>query len=473
MKTNVPTLVKWAGGKKQLLPQFKSYFPKPINKYFDPFVGGGAVAFYILKYYKPKEALISDSNEELINVYKAVKNNVEELIRLLKDYKNKHSKEFYYKMRAINPNSLTDLERAGRFIYLNKTCFNGLYRVNSKGEFNVPIGSYKNPAICQEKDLREISKLLKNVEIEAKQFYKIEKDVEAGDFVYFDPPYYPLKKDSFTTYTKESFLDNEQIQLADLYKKLDKKGAKLMLSNSDADFIKNLYKNYVIKKVRASRMINCDAKGRGKINEVVITNYDTKGSQKRLSNKEKLTIGIDIDGVLADTISRFLQEAESKFGIKAIKKNVIKYDFWDLFNISRKEFIDLFKVVWNDPDTLRLEDKDIPSILDNLHETFNIYITTSAVGSEEKIALWLKKNKISYYKILHFSGHNEKHTAPEVDIYIDDDGRVIENVIKNNKIGILLRQPWNDEFITKNKKLKMMVADNWREIEQILLTGFD
>ncbi|MDE1869314.1 MAG: DNA adenine methylase, partial [Candidatus Micrarchaeota archaeon] len=265
----------WAGGKKQLLEQFKPFLPKKINRYFEVFVGGGAVAFYIIKHYAPKYVYLSDSNAELITTYKVIRDNVEELIKGLKEYKNKHSKEFYYKVRAENPKELSDSLRAVRFIYLNKTCFNGLYRVNSKGQFNVPIGSYKNPAIFNEVELREISHLLKNAKIETKQFYEIKSKVRKGDFVYFDPPYYPISKTSaFTTYTKEKFLDKEQKELAKLFRSLDKKGANVMLSNSDSEFIKGLYKGYDIGIVKASRMINCIAEKRGKINEVVVTNYE-------------------------------------------------------------------------------------------------------------------------------------------------------------------------------------------------------
>lgn len=273
MSSGIPTFVKWAGGKKQLLEQFKPCFPKKIERYFDSFVGGGAVAFFIIKHYKPQEVFISDINEELINAYLMIRDNVEELINLLKEHKKNHNKEYYYKIRALKPENLSKVERAGRLIYLNKTCFNGLYRVNSKGGFNVPIGSYKNPLICPEEDLREISKLLQNAKIEVKQFYEIAKEVKRGDFSYFDPPYYPLKKNSFTTYTKEQFLEKEQERLAELFKELDKKGAGAMLSNSDTEFIKNLYKDYNINIVKANRMINCDATKRGKINEVVVTNY--------------------------------------------------------------------------------------------------------------------------------------------------------------------------------------------------------
>jgi len=282
-RVSIPTFVKWAGGKKQLIEQFKPFFSRKINRYIEPFVGGGAVLFYILKNFKPKEVFIFDINEELINTYEIIRDDLENLIKELNKLKKLHNKEHYYQIRAENPQLLSKLTRASRFIYLNKTCFNGLYRVNSKGGFNVPIGSYKNPLICPEEDLREISKLLQNVEIIKGDFEECLKYAKKGDFVYFDPPYYPLKKSSFTTYTKNNFLEKEQEKLKDVFSELDKKGCKVMLSNSDTKFIKDLYKKYKISFVRASRMINCDGKNRGKINEVVITNYKPKSEQLKLS----------------------------------------------------------------------------------------------------------------------------------------------------------------------------------------------
>lgn len=274
MKRGIPGFVKWAGGKRQLLQQFNNYFPKEINSYIEPFVGGGSVAFFIIKNHKPREIIISDINEELINAYMAIKHNPDELIRLLKQYKEVHNKETYYKTRDLQPENLNKIESAARFIYLNKSCFNGLYRVNSKGKFNVPIGSSKHPAILMEGDLREISSLLQNVKIKAMPFEGVTNYAKKGDFVYFDPPYYPLKKGmSFTGYTKEAFLEKEQERLSEVFRDLDKRGCNLMLSNSDIEFIKKLYKDYNINTVQASRMINCDATKRGKINELVITNY--------------------------------------------------------------------------------------------------------------------------------------------------------------------------------------------------------
>jgi len=273
-RVEIPTFVKWAGGKKQLIEQFKQYFPKNIEDYYEPFVGGGAVLFYVLQTHKPKKILISDINEELINCLNVIKNNVEVLISKLKEHKELHNKEYFYKIRKLNHKEISSIESASRFIYLNKTCFNGLYRVNSKGEFNVPIGSYKNPSIVMEQDLRLISKLLHNVEIKVMSFDKVLEYAKKNDFVYFDPPYYPLNKtSSFTSYTKDSFLEKEQKQLAEVFTELDKKGCKIMLSNSDTEFIKNLYNNYKINLVQARRMINSDPTKRGKINEIVVTNY--------------------------------------------------------------------------------------------------------------------------------------------------------------------------------------------------------
>lgn len=274
---NVPTFVKWAGGKKQLLDQFKPFFPEKINRYIEPFVGGGAVAFFVIKNFDPKEVIISDSNSELMNAYQVIRDDVENLINELKKLKKKHNKETFYKVRDEDPELISPLTRASRFIYLNKTCFNGLYRVNSKGKFNVPIGSYKNPAIVSEEDLREISKLLKKVKVKNESFENCVKWAKKGDFVYLDPPYYPLSKGkSFTTYTKENFLEKEQEQLKEIFDKLNKKGCRVMLSNSDTKFIKDLYKGYPVKLVNARRMINCDGSKRGAIKEVVVTNYEPK-----------------------------------------------------------------------------------------------------------------------------------------------------------------------------------------------------
>ncbi|MBU1202102.1 MAG: DNA adenine methylase [Nanoarchaeota archaeon] len=276
MNLNIPKFVKWAGGKTQLIEQFKPLFPSKIDRYFEPFVGGGAVLFYVIEIYSPKKVFISDINEELINSYKIVKEDVENLISLLKKHAKEYSKEekeYYYKIRALDVENFTDLERAARFIFLNRTCFNGLYRVNSKGKFNVPIGRYVNPDIVREDVLRRINKLLQKVELRVMSFEKIVGLVQQDDFVYFDPPYWPINGTSFTSYTHLDFKKEDQEKLAEVFKELDKKGCKIMLSNSDTKLINDLYKNYKIKIVKATRMINSKVEGRGEINEVVITNY--------------------------------------------------------------------------------------------------------------------------------------------------------------------------------------------------------
>ncbi len=275
-KTN-PKFIKWAGGKTQLINQFKEYFPKDINSYIEPFLGSGAVFFYIAQKHNPSNVFLSDINQELTDTYKVIKDDVEKLITKLKVHQENHlhkKKEYYLKIREINPNSLTITDKAARFIYLNKTCFNGLYRVNSENKFNVPMGNYKNPEIIQEEKLKCASKLLKNTTIKATSFENILDVAKKNDFIYFDPPYYPLdSKNSFTSYTKNNFLEKEQKLLKKVFEKLDKKGCLLMLSNSNTTFIKDLYKEYKINLVEANRMINCNGKDRGKIKEVLVTNY--------------------------------------------------------------------------------------------------------------------------------------------------------------------------------------------------------
>jgi len=284
-KKMVPTLVKWAGGKKQLLKQIEEFLPSRIENYIEPFVGGGAVAFFILKKYSVKNVFISDINKELVKAYQQIKKNPKPLIKKLKEHKENHCKEYYYKVRSYDVNSLTDLELIARFIYLNKTCFNGLYRVNSKGGFNVPMGDYKNPCVCSEEDLNEISNLLKNTTIKKMNFKEVLKYAKKGDFIYFDPPYHPLENSkSFTTYTKNNFIESDQRDLANVFQTLDKRGCKVMLSNSDTPLIKELYKKYNIHVLKATRRINSNAKGRGKINEFLITNYDSGSGKPKTTN---------------------------------------------------------------------------------------------------------------------------------------------------------------------------------------------
>ncbi len=270
----VPTFVKWAGGKTQLLGQFEKFFPTQFNRYYEPFLGSGAVFFYIKNLYPEKEFFLSDNNPELINCYEFVKNDLEGLLDLLREHRSKHSKEYYYTQRNMDTNNISKIESAARFIYLNKTCFNGLFRVNSKGKFNVPIGSYKNPSIFKEKDLIEAHKLLQDVTLKTMLFEDIINIAFPDDFVYLDPPYHPLSPtSSFTSYTSASFSEKDQIRLAEVYRELDRKGCLLMLSNSYSEFILELYSDFRIEQVNAKRMINCNGKKRGAIPEAVVLNY--------------------------------------------------------------------------------------------------------------------------------------------------------------------------------------------------------
>lgn len=273
LKSETYPIVKWVGGKRQLMFELIKNMPKSYNRYFEPFIGGGALFFEL----QPEQAYISDMNEELINLYSVVRDNVYELIKDLS--KHEVSKEYFLEIRNIDRTEqyteLSDVERASRFIYLNRTCFNGMYRVNSQGQFNVPFGHYKKPRIIDENNLLNCSELLKKTEIKCADFSEILTKVKKGDLVYFDPPYVPLNEtSSFTSYTKDGFDINMQFKLRDVCDELDNKGVKFMLSNSDTKLVNELYVNYEIKKVFASRQINANADGRGKITEVLVRNYD-------------------------------------------------------------------------------------------------------------------------------------------------------------------------------------------------------
>ncbi len=265
-------IVKWVGGKRQLMFELLKNMPENYNRYFEPFIGGGALFFEL----QPDNAYISDMNEELINLYKVVRDNVEELIIDLQ--KHDISKEYFIEIRNIDRTeeykNWSNVKKASRFIYLNRTCFNGMYRVNSKGEFNVPFGHYKNPRILDENNLINCSNLLQRTEIRHADFLEILKKVKKGDFVYFDPPYVPLSEtSSFTSYTKDGFDLDMQFKLRGVCDELDSMGVKFLLSNSDTKLVNELYENYNIKKVFASRQINANADGRGKITEVLVRNY--------------------------------------------------------------------------------------------------------------------------------------------------------------------------------------------------------
>lgn len=292
----VKPFLKWAGGKGQLIREIEKYYPfgTTITKYAEPFVGGGAVLFDILNKHKVNEIYISDTNAELINTYKIVRDKIDELVELLQTYQSEYiplasedRKEYYMSKREsfnelkINGNEKTNIEKAALMIFLNKTCFNGLYRVNKKGLFNVPMGSYKNPMICDEDNLRRVSYKLQNVTIVCGDYRESKDFIDANTFAYFDPPYRPITDTaSFTAYTETLFNDEEQIELARFVDEMHTKGAKIVVSNSDPknsntedDFFDNIYKAHKIKRVEATRMINCNSEARGRIRELLISNY--------------------------------------------------------------------------------------------------------------------------------------------------------------------------------------------------------
>ncbi|ANJ68665.1 DNA adenine methylase [Latilactobacillus curvatus] len=276
----VKPFVKWAGGKRQLIPQITKYMPKKFGRYYEPFIGGGAV-FFELQYGK---STINDFNTELFLAYNAVRDNIDELISNLKIHEANTSSDYYYEVREWDRNGIIDtksnVERAARFIFLNKTGFNGLFRVNSQNQINTPYGKYKNPAIVNEPVLRAVSKFLNKstIKIINGDFEDAVKGARRGDFVYFDPPYAPMVNDrqSFVGYTLNGFGADEQERLRDLVDRLTAKGVKVMLSNSSVPYIHEIYADYkdttVI--VPASRSINSKATGRGKVDEVLIMNYN-------------------------------------------------------------------------------------------------------------------------------------------------------------------------------------------------------
>lgn len=299
MSEKIRPFVKWAGGKGSLIPQLNNFYPYElkngiIERYIEPFVGGGAVLIDILQKYDVREAYAFDINIDLINSYNVIKNNVEDLITNLKQLETEYlqlgqeerKNYFYNKRDEYNNYELREneqnIQRASEFIYLNRTCFNGLYRVNKSGKFNVPMGSHKNPTICDEDNLRNLSQLIQNVQFQYGDYKKSTEYVTENTFVYFDPPYRPLNVTSgFTSYTKEDFNDDNQKELAIFYRELNDRDAKLMLSNSNPKntnqedtFFDNIYQGFNIDEIYASRMINANSQGRGKISEIVVTNYN-------------------------------------------------------------------------------------------------------------------------------------------------------------------------------------------------------
>lgn len=274
--------VKWVGGKRQLIAQFQELgalspldFDQSKHTYFEPFVGGGAVFFELL----PLRASINDINEELVTTYNVIRDNVERLIEELTNGQYQYNKEVFLDIRSWDTTKISDLRRAARFIYLNRTGFNGMYRVNKSGQFNVPFGRYNNPQICDAENLRRVANVLINTQITSKSYKYVLDEAKAGDFIYFDPPYYPVSKTaSFTSYSNDVFLEREQEQLRDTFVELHKRGCFVMLSNSSTPFIESLFAPYqkngiTIHRVEAGRNINSKVSGRGKVFEMLVMNF--------------------------------------------------------------------------------------------------------------------------------------------------------------------------------------------------------
>lgn len=293
----IKPFLKWVGGKGQLLKEIEKYYPfdnDNITKYAEPFVGGGAVLFDILSKYDLEEVYISDINAELVNTYRIIRDDIDELVIMLQVMQdvflpmNTNERKIYYMDKRkrfndlkINGNETVNIEKAALMIFLNKTCFNGLFRVNKKGLFNVPMGSYKKPMICDKSNLRAVSKKLQKVNIVCGDYRLSKEFIDQNTFVYFDPPYRPLTNTaSFTAYTENLFNDDSQRELADYVDELHKKGAKILVSNSDPknsnmddNFFDDIYSENKIKRVEAARMINCNGESRGKIKELLISNF--------------------------------------------------------------------------------------------------------------------------------------------------------------------------------------------------------
>jgi len=278
----VAPFVKWAGGKGQLLEQFRSFFPDQFSGYVEPFVGGGAVFFRLYNQGRIRDGVIlNDLNGELMTCYEVIRDQIDELLEELRHHESyKMEKTYFYEIRewdrkpGFGKRSL--VERAARMMFLNRTCYNGLYRVNSRGEFNVPFGSYKNPTICDEDNLRAVSQALQGVELRSEDFERCVEWAGSGDFLYLDPPYHPLSDTaSFTSYTRDDFGEADQIRLAQVFRQLDRRGCNVMLSNSYTSLIRELYDGYEQKEVTARRAISCKGDGRGDVPELVILNYST------------------------------------------------------------------------------------------------------------------------------------------------------------------------------------------------------
>lgn len=337
--------MKWAGGKTQLIPELLKRAPQKYTKYLEPFLGGGALFFAL----NPKRAVLNDSNQELIAAYKAVQRHPKELIHRLKDHAKRHSKEYFYEVRAMQVQIGDNLETAARLIYLNKTCFNGLYRVNRQGLFNVPIGSYKNPVICDEENIHLCSQALQGTQLTSLDYRKfLEEYAEIGDFVYLDPPYIPVSEYSdFDRYSKDKFRLGDQVELASRYKDLVDLGAQALLSNSSTVLTEKLYQGFQFDKVKASRSINKKGERRGKIDEVLVQPIITQDSwfptSRYMGSKTKLMPYIlsVVDKLKVDSVfDAFSGSSVVSYGLKVAGYKVISNDFLSYSHSITKALIE-------------------------------------------------------------------------------------------------------------------------------------
>lgn len=272
---NPKPFLQWVGGKREMIKQYQAFFPTSFNTYWEPFLGGGAMYFHL----NPGRSVVNDSNQELVRTYEAIRDHPYNVIDLLQQLRRKHSKELYMTIRSLDRKinifkNFYDYEIAARMIYLNQTCFNGVYRVNKLGQFNVPIGSSLNRVICDPEAITKASESLQQTIIKSEDFEAHIRKAQKGDFIYLDPPYEPISEYSdFTRYTKEKFYKHDQRRLANVVKYLDKKGCQVMLSNSNAPLIREIYDKFNIHEVYSARNLNSKSDKRGKIIELLITNY--------------------------------------------------------------------------------------------------------------------------------------------------------------------------------------------------------
>ena len=272
----MPIFIKWLGGKRRLINQISLYLPDDIDRYFEPFLGSGAMFFYIKQKYDPKYSMLSDINKDLIKTFIFVRDRPKELIKNLEYFDKNNSENFYYNVRTrYNQGIITGIRRAAAFIYLTKTCFNGVYRINKKGEFNVPYGYYKDPEIYNKEEIMFASQLLNGVDIRRQDYTKVLQHVKKDDLIYLDPCYDPIKKTSFVHYTRERFSIHDRTKLYEFIIRATRKGGRIILSNNNIKDIEEMYskKGFNINYVEASRCVSVNPKGRGRIKELLITNY--------------------------------------------------------------------------------------------------------------------------------------------------------------------------------------------------------